>query len=102
MWLPPGQVSTAVVTCYIPPNAEIGVKDKITFTSQGLSAASQAAILTVTSPASQGLVINKFHFNQMQRRKKNERIKKSLTFVFYNLLGSPSTHNLLELWQSMR
>lgn len=56
MWLPPGQTSSAVVTCIIPPNTEIGVKDKITFTSQGLSQEIQPAILTVISAQSQGLV----------------------------------------------
>lgn len=56
MWLPPGQTSSAVLTCIIPPQTEIGAKDKITFVSQALSAESQAAILTVISPASQGLV----------------------------------------------
>lgn len=56
MWLPPGQSSSAVLTCIIPPNTEIGVKDKITFRSQSLSAESQAAILTVISPATQGQV----------------------------------------------
>lgn len=57
MWLPPGQTQTAVVSCYIPPNIEIGVKDKITFTAQGLNLVSQSAILTVTSPQSSALVI---------------------------------------------
>lgn len=56
MWLPPGQTSSAVLTCIIPPNTEIGVKDKITFISQSLSVENQAAILTVITPASQGLV----------------------------------------------
>lgn len=56
MWLPPGQTRNAVVVCYIPPNIDIGIKDKITFTSQGLNVASQSAILTVTSPLSAGLV----------------------------------------------
>lgn len=57
MWLPPGQSSSAVLTCIIPPNTEIGAKDKITFTSQTQqSIESQAAILTVITPASQGLV----------------------------------------------
>lgn len=49
MWLAAGQTQSAVVTVYIPPNAQIGDKDKITFTSQGLGVASQAATLTVTS-----------------------------------------------------
>lgn len=44
----PGQTTTAVVTAFIPPNTEIGTKDKITFTSQGLGLASQAVTLTVT------------------------------------------------------
>lgn len=52
MWLAPGQTSAAVVTCIIPPNAEIGTKDKISFSSQGLSVAMQAAIMTVTAQAS--------------------------------------------------
>lgn len=52
MLIAPGQVTTAVVTAYIPPNAQIGDKDKITFTSQGLGVASQAATLTVTSTTS--------------------------------------------------
>lgn len=37
-----------MVTAFIPPNTEIGTTDKITFTSQGLGLASQAATLTVT------------------------------------------------------
>lgn len=49
MWLAAGQTQSAIVTVYIPPNAQIGDKDKITFTSQGLGLASQAATLTVTS-----------------------------------------------------
>lgn len=56
MWLPPGQTRNAVVMCYIPPNIEVGTKDKITFSSQGLNLASQSAMLTVTSPLSAGLV----------------------------------------------
>lgn len=52
MWLAPGQTSTAIVTCIIPSNAEIGTKDKITFSSQGLSVAMQAAIMTITAQAS--------------------------------------------------
>lgn len=51
MWLAPGQSSTAVVTVSIPPNVEVGVKDKITFTSQGIGLTSQSALLTVTSPS---------------------------------------------------
>lgn len=47
-----GQTTTAVLTAYIPPNTEIGSKDKITFTSQGLGLASQAATLTVTASSS--------------------------------------------------
>lgn len=58
MWLPPGQTKNAIVTCYIPPNMEIGTKDKITFTLQGTNMESQSAILTVTSPQSAGLVWN--------------------------------------------
>ncbi|XP_055323412.1 uncharacterized protein LOC129578614 isoform X2 [Sitodiplosis mosellana] len=50
MWVQPGQSNNAIVTCYIPPNIEIGTKDKITFTSQGANMASQSATLTVTSP----------------------------------------------------
>lgn len=49
MWLAAGQTQSAIVTAYIPPNAQIGDKDKITFTSQGVSTSSQAATLTVTS-----------------------------------------------------
>lgn len=49
MWLAAGQTQSAIVTVYIPPNAQIGDKDKITFTSQGIGLASQAATLTVTS-----------------------------------------------------
>ncbi|XP_037045802.1 uncharacterized protein LOC119081167 [Bradysia coprophila] len=49
MWLAAGQTQSAIVTVYIPPNAQIGDKDKITFTSQGVGLASQAATLTVTS-----------------------------------------------------
>lgn len=56
MLLPPGQTRNAVVVCYIPPNIDIGTKDKITFTSQGMNLAGQSAILTVTSPTSAGLV----------------------------------------------
>lgn len=58
MWLPPGQTRNAVVMCYIPPNIDIGTKDKITFssTSQGMNIASQSAMLTVTSPVSAGMV----------------------------------------------
>lgn len=49
MWLAAGQTQSAIVTVYIPPNTQIGDKDKITFTSQGLGLATQAATLTVTS-----------------------------------------------------
>lgn len=56
-WVPPGQTRNVVVMCYIPPNIEIGTKDKVTFTSQGT--ASQSAMLTVTSPQSAGLVKQK-------------------------------------------
>lgn len=48
-WLTAGQTTTVVLTAYIPPNTEIGAKDKITFTSQGLGLASQAATLTVSA-----------------------------------------------------
>lgn len=56
MLLPPGETRNAVVTCYIPPNIDIGTKDKITFSSQGMNMASQGAMLTVTSPVSAGTV----------------------------------------------
>lgn len=52
MWLAAGQTQAAIVTAYVPPNAQIGDKDKITFTSQGLGISSQAATLTVQSPTS--------------------------------------------------
>lgn len=70
MWLAPGQTQNAVVTCYIPPNIEIGTKDKITFTSQGSNMASQSAIITVTSPQTAGLVR---HFSKTKEN--SERIK---------------------------
>lgn len=65
MWLPPGQMSTAVVTCIIPQTVEIGAKDKITFaTRDHISITSQSAILTVTSPATTGAVnIRKLKLN---------------------------------------
>lgn len=56
MWLPPGQMSTAVVTCVIPQQVQIGAQDKITFTTRELSVTSQSAVLTVTSPSSEGAV----------------------------------------------
>lgn len=56
MWLGPGQTSTAYVTVAIPPNAEVGTKDKITFVSQGLGMTSQSAQLTVTSVGAPTLV----------------------------------------------
>ena len=49
IWLAAGQTTTAIVTAFIPPNTDIGATDKITFTSQGLGLASQAATLTVIS-----------------------------------------------------
>lgn len=59
MWLPPGQTRNAVVVCYIPPNVDVGTKDKITFSSQGMNMASQEAMLTVSSPVSAGTVRKK-------------------------------------------
>lgn len=56
MWLPPNQMSTAVLTCIIPQTVQIGAKDKITFSSRELSLTSQAAILTVTSPTNHAAV----------------------------------------------
>lgn len=58
MWIPPGQTKNAIVSCYIPPQMEIGTKDKITFTLQGTNMESQSAVLTVTSPQSTHLVTN--------------------------------------------
>lgn len=46
-----GQTIQAIVTCYIPPNAEVGLKDKIVFSSQGSNSASQSVWLTVASTA---------------------------------------------------
>lgn len=95
MWLPPGQSRNAVVMCYIPPNMEIGTKDKITFSSQGLNLASQSAVLTVTSPLSAGLVrrfgrllIQFFYFQK----------QKSFTLVFVGDIGSKAAVDLLEIW----
>lgn len=56
MWLGPGQTGTAIVTVVIPPNTQIGTKDKITFTSQGIGRTSQAAQLTVSSPTAPTVV----------------------------------------------
>lgn len=57
MELLPGQTSMAVVTCIIPQSVSVGSKDKITFTTrEQFSVTSQSAILTVTSPASTGVV----------------------------------------------
>lgn len=84
MWLGPGQTGTAVVTVAIPPNTEIGTKDKITFTSHGVGSTSQAAQLTVTSAAAPALVC--FHRAALLMR--------CIENVFIS--GSYSPINLLE------
>lgn len=91
MWLAPGQTNNAVVTCYIPPNIEVGTKDKITFSSQGQNLASQSAILTVTSAQSpiQVSKINSIHLFEI------------ILFFFFTRLGSLCAINLLEVWKSM-
>lgn len=48
-----GQSGTAVVTARVPPNAQIGQKDKLTFTAQGIAGlVTQTAQLTVSGGAS--------------------------------------------------
>lgn len=47
--LPPGQVGNVVVTAAIPATAEVGSRNKITFTTQGTTTVSQAAYLTVST-----------------------------------------------------
>lgn len=56
LWIPPCQTQTVAVTCYVPPNIEIGSKDRITFSARGVNSESQSAILTVTSPQTTALV----------------------------------------------
>lgn len=48
-WLLSGQTTTVTVTASVPQNTEVGVKDKITLTAQGLSRVSQSATLTVST-----------------------------------------------------
>lgn len=45
----PGETKQSMVTVTIPSNAQLGVKNKITFTSLGITQVSQAVYLTVTS-----------------------------------------------------
>lgn len=56
-----GQTIQAIVTCYIPPNAEVGLKDKIVFSSQGSNSASQSVWLTVASTAT--VQVTEFFFS---------------------------------------
>lgn len=57
-----GQTIQAIVTCYIPPNAEVGLKDKIVFSSQGSNSASQSVWLTVASTATGQVICLKFNY----------------------------------------
>lgn len=88
MWLAAGQTQSAIVTAYIPPNAQIGDKDKITFTSQGIGLASQAATLTVTS--STALQVN-LQFTQ----------NSLLNVVILITIGYSSTNDVVGFRQSM-
>lgn len=90
MLVPPGQTRNAVVMCYIPPNIDIGTKDKITFSSQGMNFASQAAMLTVTSPVSAGTVREMHHFVKLKQNILNPDLSLSL--------GSKTAIDILELW----
>ena len=49
MLLQPNQKETVRVTIMVPTGSELGTKDKITLTSQGLVQASQAATITVST-----------------------------------------------------
>ena len=51
MWLQPNQKETVRVTIIVPQGSELGTKDKITLTSQGVVQASQAVMLTVANNA---------------------------------------------------
>lgn len=93
MWLPPGQTRNAVVMCYIPPNVDIGTKDKITFTSQGMNFASQAAMLTITSPVSAGTV----RVRESIKLTTNTKVIDFFHFVCL-FVGSNTAQNILELW----
>lgn len=48
-WIGPSQTITVTVTAQIPQNVDIGTRDQITFSTQGIGSASAAAYLTVTS-----------------------------------------------------
>jgi hypothetical protein len=52
LMLAPGQTQTAIVTAFIPPNAEIGSSDKIVFKSQGIGSAQQAVVVYVSGTGS--------------------------------------------------
>lgn len=86
----PGQTHNAMVTLYIPPNVEVGRKDKITFTSRGSNLASQSAVLTVTSPQSTTMV-SKILVSHVFL------LRKMIFIDFIRILGSTCTKNPLEV-----
>lgn len=47
--LNPNQMINVVVTAFIPQAAEVGTRDKLTFTSQGVGTVTQSAFLTVSA-----------------------------------------------------
>jgi hypothetical protein len=49
MWLQPNQKESVRVTILVPQGSELGTKDKITLSSQGLVTSSQAAMVTVST-----------------------------------------------------
>lgn len=49
MWLMPNQKESVRVTILVPTGSELGAKDKITFTSQGIVQAQQSVVVTIAT-----------------------------------------------------